>query len=54
MLNVILVFRIVPGVQLRLPVQWDAKHHDEDALDAASETLARTLNIEFSHWEYAE
>lgn len=52
-MRIILVFYVVPGVQLRLPAEFEAKHFSKDVIDEAARKLARSLNCEYSTWEYA-
>ena len=54
MINIILVFDVCPGVQIRIPARHEAKHFGSRVIEEAGLKLAKSMGVRYSHYEDAE
>lgn len=49
----IIIITLVPGVMMRIPVQFESKHFSTDQLVKAGQLLAKNLGGQYLYWEPA-
>ena len=53
-MSIILVFRAGPGLRLRIPAEFEAKHYSTDDIAQHAEHMAKCMGVVYSHWEDAQ
>ena len=50
MIDIILVFSMGSGLQLRLPATFEEKHYRSDVIEEVAEALAKKMGVFYLYW----